>query len=169
MVFSEGIHLLIALIATSLMIVGIVGIIIPFVPGVFLIWATILSYALLTGLTIVTPSLLGIFSGLLLLMILLDYMGSRSGTRPVKTSVLVIIGAIAIGGFAFWMSHQILAFVLGVFLGAIFMELVQGRESHYKIETPSYTIVGFFGATILKTVIGLTILGLFLQTVLKKG
>lgn len=83
-----------------------------------------------------------------------------------KANILVIVGAIAIGGFAFWMSQQILAFVLGVFLGAIFMELLQGRESHYKIETPRYTIIGFFGATILKTVIGLTILALFLQTVL---
>ncbi len=166
MVFSESTHLLIALIAAALMIVGIVGIIIPFVPGVFLIWATILSYAILSGLTIVTPTLLGIFSGLLLLMILLDYIESRHGTQPVKANILVIVGAIAIGGFAFWMSQQILAFVLGVFLGAIFMELLQGRESHYKIETPRYTIIGFFGATILKTVIGLTILALFLQTVL---
>ena len=101
-----------------LMLVGLVGIVLPSIPGIILIWTAVFFYGVLTDFVKIDNEFIIFISSLAFLAILLDYAENLWGTHRARTSVRVIIGAV-IGGLIASTSSNIPIMLLGTFAGAI--------------------------------------------------
>jgi len=100
------------------MLVGLVGIVVPFLPGLPLIWAAVLIWAAATQ-TAAGWAVLGIATGLALLGFLLQYLlpGRRMARAGVTTSsTLAGAGLGVVGFFVIPVVGAFLGFALGVYL-----------------------------------------------------
>lgn len=106
--------------AVVFIVIGLVGTVVPLLPGILLIWLTILVYAILTGFTAVTP--LG-FTVLTLIALVtgtsdlwMSLLGARTGGASRRALLFGIAGAI-IGTFVLPLFGTIIGYALGVLLG----------------------------------------------------
>jgi hypothetical protein len=153
---------LIMILTALLMLAGIVGTFLPFIPGCPLILGGALLYAWHTGFSQVSWGTL-IF--LLLLTLLSEvwekgasflgakkYGASRWGILGV---LLGVIGGLIVGGP--------LGLIFGPFLGAIILEILHGRAVEGAFQTGFGTIIGMLGGILGKLLIALIMVGLFLS------
>lgn len=155
-------------VGTGLVILaGVYGLISPSFPGVLVIWASVFAYALLTNFEVITNTTLLLVTVLCGIVVLIDLIASLRGTRHMNMNYLIVLGAIAVGLlFMTIRSNNLLWFLFGAILGGSSVALLTGHDEIYKFQTKQFILIGFAGSTILKLLIGLTILGIFLQTTL---
>ena len=151
-----------------LILAGVYGLIAPSFPGVLVIWASVFGYALATNFEILTEGTLFLVTGLCAIVIIVDMVASTRGTRHMKLNYLVVLGAITAGLFFMTMqNNNVLWFVLGAILGGAAVALITGHDEIYKIKTKKFIMIGFAGSTVLKAIVGLTILGIFIDRTLE--
>lgn len=150
------------------MVGGLVGIILPFVPSVPLIWLGGFAYALLTNFTQVGSRFLLVSSVLVLLTIFLDYAIALWGVKKFEASLWAVLGAV-IGGLLGSLVGIFYAIIVGPILGALIAEMLRGKDTVFSFAAQRYTVIGFVGGTIVKFLAGLTIVGLFLYEVFGRG
>jgi hypothetical protein len=110
----DGLNVLVGLI----MVVGLVGIVIPLLPGLVLIWAAVLVWALAAQ-TTAGWVVLGIATALAMTGILLQYLlpGRRMAAAGVTASSTVAgVGLGIVGFFVIPVVGALLGFVLGIYL-----------------------------------------------------
>lgn len=152
--------------ALLVMLGGLIGIILPFIPSIPLIWLGVFLYGVTTDFVRVDSDFLLIVSSLALATIFLDYITSLWGQKQFRVSVWTVFGAV-LGGLVGSLFSFFYALVAGPVIGAVVTEIVRGRDSAFSFETGRYRIIGFVGGTIVKLSVGLAIIGLFLYEVLK--
>ena len=110
-------------VAVFFILLGIVGIIIPILPGSFLVWLTVFLYALLergNGFAAIDPlsfaviTLLALVTGLADLW--LPVLGARASGSSKRSVLLGFLGSL-IGTFIFPLVGTILGYAAGVLLG----------------------------------------------------
>jgi hypothetical protein len=154
---SEGLLLFIVF---FLMLLGLVGIIIPMLPGVFFIWLGVAVYVWQTGFEIITIphflliSVLVLFAGTSDLW--LPYFGAKKSGAAKRSYLLSTIGAI-IGSFLLPVIGTIIGFVLGLFLG----EYWKHQDAGTAVRVSWGGLKGWGIATIIQLVIGVLVIGLF--------
>lgn len=162
-----------ALIADSLffglivlfMLIGLVGIIIPILPGVFLIWFGVLLYAWRDGFeavslgTFIFISVIVVFAGLS--DIWLPALGARKSGASKRTIVTGLLGAI-IGSFVLPLVGTIVGYVLGVLLG----EYHKRRDWQAAWQASKGSLAGWGIATIIQLVVGVLVIIIFIWAVL---
>jgi len=141
------------IITIILFIIGIIGTVLPLIPGVTLIWTGMLLYGILTGfppgLNLVFFFLQGIAA---LLVMGVDYIstavgakrsgGSRAGTWGAVLGLplgIIIFGPVG--------------FVFGPFLGVLTGELLTGIPLDKALHTSFGSLIGMLGGIILKLLI----------------
>src|SRR5574342_566112 len=80
-----------------LLLAGIVGSVVPFLPGTPLILLAALVHAFATGFSPIGPGRLAVLAGLAVLTHVLDYIAGAVGTRKFGGSGWAVVGAV-IGG-----------------------------------------------------------------------
>lgn len=154
---SEGLLLFIVF---FLMLLGLIGIIIPLLPGVFLIWLGVAVYVWQTGFTVITIphflfiSVLILFAGTSDLW--LPYFGAKSSGAAKRSYLLSTVGAI-IGSFLLPVIGTIIGFVLGLFLG----EYWKHQDANTAVRVSWGGLKGWGIATIIQLVAGVLVIGLF--------
>ncbi len=136
-----------------IMAVGLVGTVLPVIPGVLLIYAGYLLYGFATGWQAYgLPAIVGwsVVTGLVLLMDIYAgaigakrYGASRSGTWG--SLVGGLIGALA-AGFP--------GLILGPFVGAAAGELLRGRTYREAFRSGWGTLIGFMVGSVVRIAIG---------------
>ena len=148
------------------MIAGVVGSVIPFLPGTPLILAGALLYAFSTDFEPVGPWHLALLGALAGLAWLADYVAGATGAK-LGGSRWTMVGAL-VGGIVglFFGPIGILA---GPIIGAVGFELINSRELNTGLKSGAGTIVGMLVGTIAKFSISIIMVGLFAYWTLSGG
>ena len=141
------------------MLVGLAGCILPMLPGTPLVFAGIYIYAWLTGFTIISRNLIIVFLILTVVSVLIEYISSSIGSKKFGASKLGFVGAFlgAVIGVFFvpW------GLIIGPLLGALIGELIVGKKLKEAFRSGTGAVIGFFGGTLLKTVISFAMIAFF--------
>lgn len=156
--------------AVFFMLVGLVGVVIPMLPGTLLIWLTVLLYAVLeraNGFTAIDPltfiviSLIAIVTGLADLW--LPLVGAKASGSSRRALVFGALGALA---GTFLIPIPLLGTVIGYAAGILLGEYHKHRDWHRALRAGAGGVAGWGIATVLQFSGGLLILLLFVWQVL---
>jgi hypothetical protein len=152
-------------VAVVFILIGIVGIIVPILPGMFLVWLTVLGYAWVTEFQIITPWMLVVLTGIALATgsasIWLPYLGAKKMGAAKRSVVLGFIGGI-IGTFIMPLIGTIIGYALGIIIG----EMLKHRDLRVAIKTSIGGVAGWGISTVVELAGALTILIVFLLVTL---
>jgi uncharacterized protein YqgC (DUF456 family) len=151
--------------AVAFILLGIVGMVVPLLPGSLLIWLTIAGYAFVTGFEAITPVWLGVLSVLALVVGSADWwlpmLGARASGASRRSSLYGLAGGIA-GFFAFALVGSIVGYALGVVLG----EYQKHQDLKRALRISAGGLAGMGLATGVQLGGGLLMLGIFVWRVL---
>jgi len=146
----------------TLFIIGLAGTILPALPGNILIFAGALVYGIFTDFEEVSFWVLATLAGISIGSLVLDYAAEAYGAKRFGATKYGVWGAI-IGGVVGFMTLNIAGLVLGLFLGAVIPELILGGQSLKDALRIGWgSLLGFFGGTLMKFILGLVMIGIFL-------
>jgi uncharacterized protein YqgC (DUF456 family) len=151
--------------AMIIMLIGLAGTILPMLPGLPIMWAGALIYALLTGFEKIGWGYLGAFAVLVAVTTLLDYVANLYGAKKMGASGWGLTGAF-LGTFIGLFTGGLIGLRLGSFLGAILGEMVAGRKGSQAFRAGVGTFLGFLGGTLIKFLVGCVMMGVFIWQVL---
>ena len=143
------------------MAIGVAGTVVPFVPGLGLVWLAALAYGLAAGFGvagwIVFPAITTLGLGGLAAGIVLPHRGARSGGA---TSLSLTLGAAMaiVGFFVVPIVGLPLGGVLGIFVG----ELIRTQDATLAWRATSATLKGFGLATLAEVAFGLAMVTVWL-------
>jgi uncharacterized protein YqgC (DUF456 family) len=150
--------------AVILFVLGLVGTILPIMPGVILIYAGMLVYGLLTGFTNLDTAFFIMQGMAVVLVFSLDYLAAAAGSRRYGGGRSAAWGA-ALGillGFIFFGPFGL---IIGPFLGAVLAELITGRQPAEAVRAGFGSLVGFVGGTLLKLAIEVMMIVWFFMSI----
>ncbi len=154
------------LVALALMLLGLVGAIIPAMPGVPLIYAGYLLYGVLSGWQSYGLGTMVFWAAVTILSLVLDYLAGIAGTKKYGASIFGIWGSV-VGAVAGVLLANLPGLVIGTFVGAFAGELWAGKSSKEALRAGKGALIGWLGGTIAKVVIGVVMVGAFLWQVLR--
>lgn len=147
-------------------LIGLVGIILPAVPGTGLIFFGILAYAWHFGTLSLGPFTLAAFAVATLLSFLFDYLGSVYGARRTGSTGWGAAGAI-VGGVLGLAVLNVIGLFLGIFLGAALAEaFFAGKGAQQSLRIGLGSVLGFLGGTLLNFILGTAMIVIFIVKVL---
>ncbi len=145
---------------------GLAGSIIPGMPGPPVVFAGAFIYALLTGFSEIGWVLLLVLGLLAAVSQLLDYLASAYGAKRFGGTGWGIWGSL-IGGLIGFFIFNIPGMIVGLFAGAVIMELWKGKkDTRTALKVGGGSLLGFLGGTLMKVIFSLLMIGLFLVDVL---
>ena len=153
--------------AVAFILVGMIGIVVPILPGMLLVWFTVLVYAWRTGFEIIGwPSLvlitlLALITGLS--NIWLPLLGAQKTGAAKRALFLGVVGAI-IGTFV--IPLPILGTVIGYALGVFLGEFMKQRDWRLALKASLGGVTGWGISTVVEIVGALVILLIFVVQVL---
>lgn len=150
-----GLVVLVAL----LMVAGLLGSVLPFVPGTPLILAGAVIYALGTDFEPVGPWELVILAALVVLAYTLEYVSGAVGAKKLGGSRWAAGGALI--GALVGLFFGPMGIVLGPILGAILFELYHRREIRVGLRSGVGTAIGMLVGVVAKLTVAATMVGLF--------
>jgi len=148
-------------VAVVFILIGVVGIIVPILPGMLLVWLTVLGYAWVTDFQIITPWML-VFLTIVAFAtgtasIWLPYLGAKRLGAAKRSVFLGFIGGV-IGTFIMPLIGTVIGYAIGVIVG----ELLKHRDLRLAIKTSIGGVAGWGISTIVELAGALTILLVFL-------
>jgi len=147
------------LVVGALMLLGLIGTFVPFLPGTPLIFLGALVHGFATGWTPIGLGRLAILGALAVLAYLLHYAAGALGTRHVGGSAWAVVGAL-VGG-VIGMFFGIPGLLLGPPLGAIAGELVKTGEVRGSVRSGIAAFVGMVAGAVANFAIAVVMIALF--------
>jgi uncharacterized protein YqgC (DUF456 family) len=160
--------------AVAFILIGIIGVIVPVLPGILLIWLTILAYAILERfqsidwITFTMITLIALAAGTA--DIWMSLFGSKKGGASILSMVYGIVGAI-IGFFALGIVAPLVGSlfggILGYSAGVLLGQYQKQRDWNLAIKASLGGLAGWGVATAIQFSAGMFILAIFVWQVLK--
>jgi uncharacterized protein len=147
------------LVAGVLVLVGLLGVILPALPGVPLMFAGMWLASWAGGYARVGYGMLVVLGLLTLLSVIVDILATLLGAKRVGASRSGLIGAAL--GTVVGLFFGIAGLIAGPFLGALTGEWLHGREIGAASRVGFGTWLGLAFAAVLKLTLAFTMLGLF--------
>jgi uncharacterized protein YqgC (DUF456 family) len=152
----------IGLIITLILIfIGLVGTLVPMLPGIPLIYVSFFVYGIASGWKNYGANAMifwGIVTGF---MIFLDYYAGALGAKKYGASMAGIWGSI-IGGILGVIFLGFIGIILGPLLGAVIGELLSGKTQRDAWKSGWGTLIGFLAGSLFKLIVGFIMAGTFL-------
>ncbi|HWQ71990.1 MAG TPA: DUF456 domain-containing protein [Desulfitobacteriaceae bacterium] len=140
----------VALILTIILfIAGLLGTILPVLPGPILIYGGMLLYGLMTKFATLDAYFFILQTLVLIVIFLIDFVASAVSTRRFGGSKPAVWGAI-IGTILGLFILGPLGIIIGPFLGATVTELLRGKGADQSIRVGFGSLVGILGGTVFK-------------------
>ena len=174
-------------VALFLMLVGLLGVILPIVPGLVLIWLGALVFAIVEGFSRISPLVFGFLTVLTIVgisaEIWMTQLGAKFGGATFKSQLAGLAGGVAgvllvplMGGVFEVLLGPILGGILGVILAALGAVIgsiagVLGAEYHRLKEwNPAFRagcgwLLGWLVSVIFQFSVGVLMIGIFLWQV----
>ena len=144
-------------IAYLLMFVGLVGTVIPFLPGTPLILIGAIVYAIATDFAVIDGWLIALLALICLGAELLEYVAGAIGARKYGASKSGVYGAI-IGALAGIFIFFPIGILIGAMAGAVAGELLSGTSGPKAIRAGFGAIIGAVGGIVLKFIAGVAMI-----------
>jgi len=137
------------ILAIVLFIVGLLGTILPALPGAILIYGGMVLYGFMTQFSTLDGTFFLIQGLVFAFIFAVDYLAAAFGTKRYGGSKQAAWGAVigTILGVIFMGPFGIL---LGPFLGAVAVELLRGTDIDKTIRIGFGTVIGLLGGTVIK-------------------
>ena len=148
-----------------IMAVGLVGTVLPFIPGILLIYAGYLLYGFATGWQAYGLTAIVGWSVVTAFVLLLDFYGGAIGAKRYGASRSGAWGSV-IGGMIGTLVAGFPGLILGPFVGAAVGELLRGGSHREALRSGWGTFIGFMVGSLLKIAIGVVMIGTFIWWVL---
>ncbi|MCA9917042.1 MAG: DUF456 domain-containing protein [Anaerolineales bacterium] len=148
-----------------LLLLGLIGTLIPIIPGVLLMWVIVFLYALVDGFTAVSTFSFIVISLIALITgtsdIWLTLFGTKKGGASVKSMLIGTVGAL-VGSFVFPIVGTIAGYIGGLLLGEYW------RHGDWEIAKKAGIggLAGWGIATIIQFIGGIFIFVIFLWQVI---
>lgn len=123
------------------MLIGLAGTVLPFVPGMGLVFAALLIYGLATGWEVVTGGFLFIAGIVMLICFGLDYLASVIGAKKFGATKLGITGAL-VGTLIGMLLFNIVGMMIGAVIGIIIAELYQKKTVQQSLTAATGVLIG---------------------------
>ncbi len=153
------------IISSLLMLVGLFGIVLPFVPGVPLVWLGLFIYAIGTGFDVISIPAVIIFFVLMALTLTLDFVGPMLGLKKYKASLWSLLGSF-LGFVVGILTAGIWGVILGPIIGAFLAEIIVRKDIKEGAQAALGAFLGTILGNILKVVIALVMIGYFIVKLL---
>jgi uncharacterized protein YqgC (DUF456 family) len=156
-----------AILALTLLVLlaGLAGTLLPVVPGLPLMWLALLGYGWLTGWSAYGFTSLAVTGLLVLLSMVVDYAAAALGAQKFGASRAGLFGAVA-GGILGLIFFSLPGLILGIFLGAMALEiLVSRRDLGAALTAGLGALLGFLAGSLFKFMLGLGLLLFFVFVV----
>jgi len=150
--------------AGLIVITGLVGTIVPALPGIPIILAGLVLAAWSTGFDPVGWGTLGVLGALTALSVLIDFLAAAAGAKKLGASPRAFWGATL--GAVIGMFFGLAGILLGPFIGAVVAELSSGRGAQQAGRSGYGVWLGIVIGTAAKLAIAFLMLGIFLTKVL---
>ena len=145
-------------------LLGIAGTIVPFIPGVPLVFIAITTYGWYEGFHTITAKYIAVMATLTILSLLVDYLASTLGAKYFGSSKYGIYGALigtVLGLFIFPPA----GLLVGPWVGAIAGEMIAGKDFTNAFRTGIGAIVGLFSGIVFSLILAIIMLISFLVIV----
>lgn len=137
------------IIAVVFFTVGIIGTVLPMLPGAPLIWLGMLIYGVFVKFNNLTL-LFFVGQGLAVaLVFLIDYLAGVVGAKHYGGSKAAIWGSV-LGGLLGTLLLGPFGLIIGPFIGAIMGEFYRNSDLNKAFQVGIGTLIGFLGGTVLK-------------------
>lgn len=154
------------IISGLLILLGIAGTVLPFLPGVPIALAGLVLYGYVTGWHGVSVTAIIVFSALTLLTFLLDVFAPALGARGYKSTTYGVVGAI-FGAIIGVMTLGPIGAFVGPFVGALLGELLVSRSTaDQALKSAWGAFVGFLVGTLFKLAVTLAMLAYFVYVLI---
>jgi uncharacterized protein len=144
----------------ALLLLGLAGTVVPFLPGTPLIVVAALVHAIAYDWTPVTPWRLALLAALAALSFILDYVAGGLGAMRGGGSLWAVAGALLGGVVGIFFGLP--GLLLGPPVGAVAAELMRSGDLTTSIRTGVAAFMGIVAGAIANLAIAVTMIGLFL-------
>jgi len=151
-----AIHALVA----CLLLAGLAGSILPFLPGTPLIFLGALVHALATDFSPISAGRLLVLAGLTVLTYLLEYAAGALGARTFGGSLWAVLGALLGGVIGLFFGPP--GLVIGPLLGAVAGELIKSGELRHSLKAGIGALAGLVFGLLARLALAVTMVGLVL-------
>jgi uncharacterized protein len=152
--------------ASVIIIVGLVGTVVPGLPGTILIFLGALLYAVLEGFQAVGWPTLLVLGLLTAAATTADLWATSVGARLGGASGWSIVGGL-VGGLVGLLFFTLPGAILGALAGVLAVEILRARDWRQALKASGGWAAGWLIATILQVGIGLAMAGIFAWQVMK--
>ncbi len=153
-------ELLIILSSGLLVFLGIIGTVLPFLPGPPLAFVGLLLYGLSSGFTKVSPTALIFFGILTALTLVIDFFAPGLGAKKFQASKYGFWGSV-LGTFLGIVALGPIGIIIGPLAGAFLGELYAKKTATQAAHIAWGAFIGFLVGTILKLVVVFAMAGYF--------
>jgi uncharacterized protein YqgC (DUF456 family) len=151
-------NMLLIILSIVIMLFGLLGTILPLIPGIPLIWAVFLGYGLYDGWESYGLAVMVITGLAVAASLVLDQLASVWGAKRFGAGKAGMIGSIA-GGILGVIFFSIPGLVLGAFAGAAGFEMLfGGQELKEAAEAGAGAVVGLLLGGLAKFIIGVVMI-----------
>lgn len=151
------------ILAIVLMAVGLAGVVLPFVPGVPLVWLGLFIFASATGFKTISLVTVLIFLVLTIALTVLDFLAPLWGAKKYQASKCGMIGAF-LGAIAGIFIFGVWGIISGPFLGAFVGELIAGQSKKQAFKSALGTFLGFLIGTLVRLIVVLIMFGFLIAS-----
>jgi len=154
---------LLIILCSFLMVVGLLGVVLPVLPGIPLASLGLFIYAIGTGFERISITTVVVFFILMILTLILDFAAPMLGARKYRASKYGVFGAflgftVGIFVFGFW------GIILGPFVGALLGELIARRKPKRALVSALGAFLGFITGILFKIIVILVMIGFFIAS-----
>jgi uncharacterized protein len=160
---TESIFVLVA--TFTLMFLGLLGSVLPGLPGAPLIFAGALLYAWHTGFAAVTWTVLLWLLILTILSQVLEFLASVLGVKKLGGSRWGMMGA-CLGGIIGLLAGGLVGVLVGPFLGAFLLELIKTEDLRKSAKSGVGSLAGFLAGVVGKLILAVIMIGIFLLKII---
>lgn len=147
------------IIVAVLVLAGIAGTLLPWLPGVPLVFAALLLAAWMDGFAQVSAFTVAVLGVLTALALAADLLASALGAERVGASRKAVVGAAI--GTAVGIFFGLIGLLLGPFVGAVAGELMTKNDVQRATRAGIGTWVGLLLGTVAKLALAFTMVGVF--------
>jgi hypothetical protein len=140
-----------------ILLLGLLGTLLPFLPGIPLMFCALLIYSLIDNWVHFSPVFVVNFGLVTVFTIFIDYFATSWGVKKFGASSIGIWSGI-FGGFFGIIFLGPLGIIMGSILGVIIGELISGKNLKTAFRISLGSLLGFIGSTLLQFIIGLIVI-----------
>jgi uncharacterized protein YqgC (DUF456 family) len=152
------------IVALVLMFIGLLGVILPLVPGIVLVYLAALLYAVIEGFAKIGPITLAVLTVLAVVGVTADLWVSSLGAKVGGASVWALLGGLVLGwvGLIFF---SLPGAILGSVLGVIMVELGRVGDWRKVLKSGGGWLIGWLLSTVVQLSVALIMIAIFLWQV----